>query len=230
MNSRDIITKPVVSLGLGKTIGKIRYPILDPLKQEIICFIVDTEKWFLEPKILLFPLVRGMGNEIITVEDESALASISDLLTIQKQLNENVQIIGHKVISESSKIIGYIEEFSFNPFTGSIETYKIKDKDYSISRQEVVCIGKEFVVVKEGVLSSGGGIFNLTVSNEGSINSIFEERQVQFILGKRLSRNLESGGGFLIAQEGEIIDEDIIQRAKSEMKFTELVMSINLEL
>lgn len=230
MNSRDIITRPVVSLSLGETIGKIRYPILDPLKQQVIGFVVDTEKWFLEPRILLFSLVRGMGNEIVTVENESSLTLISDLLIIQKQLNENVQIIGHKVISESGKVVGYIEEFSFNHLTGSIETYKIKDKDYSVNSQEIICIGKEFVVVKEIVVSRFAGVSNLISVPENNVNSIFERRQIQFILGKKLSRNLEAEGGSLIAQEGEIIDEDIIEKAKSESKFTELVMSIEADI
>jgi hypothetical protein len=69
---------------------------------------------------------------------------------------------------------------------------------------------------------------NSTVE-EGSfnLNSIFERRQMDFALGKRLLRRIESDEGVVIAREGEVVSRDLIQRAKKQGKFTELVMSLD---
>lgn len=225
MNSKDIMAKPVVAIRLGKIIGKIRCPIIDAQKQEVIGFIVDDEKWFLETKVILFPLIRGMGKDVVTVEDDSALMSVTNLKkAIQKQLEENIQLFGYKVITETGRLLGYIEEFSFNPRTGKIDAYQIKDNLNFISSQEVISIGKELIIVKESASSIIRPISH--TGDEINLNSIFERRQMEFVLGKRLSRNLETDSGYLIAQEGETISEEIIRRAKEEGKFTELVMSI----
>lgn len=62
-----------------------------------------------------------------------------------------------------------------------------------------------------------------------SLSEIFERRQVKYMLGKTVSRDLESDDGALIASRGDIITDDIIARAKGAGKFLELSMNIEIE-
>jgi uncharacterized protein YrrD len=231
MNSRDVMAKPVVAIRPGRIIGKVRYPIIDASKQEVIGFIIDDEKWFLETKVILLPLVRGMGKDVMTVEDEAAMMSVPNLKAIQKQLEENIQLIGHKVITETGRVLGYIEEFSFNPTSGKIDSYKVKGANSLVSCKDTISIGKELLITKEQVSS----FMELTkelpqVEDDYNLNSIFEKRQMEFVLGKRLLRRLETEDGSIIASEGHVVDEAVIRKAKRQGKFTELVMSIEPDL
>jgi hypothetical protein len=58
------------------------------------------------------------------------------------------------------------------------------------------------------------------------LNSIFERRQMEFVLGKRLGRPLESDEGYVIARTGDVVTDEVIRRSKREGKFTQLVMSV----
>jgi len=54
---------------------------------------------------------------------------------------------------------------------------------------------------------------------------LFEYRQKQYLLGKKLTKTIYSNSGSIIAQAGEIITESIIDEAKREGKMIELVMN-----
>ena len=54
---------------------------------------------------------------------------------------------------------------------------------------------------------------------------LFEEKQRQYLLGRKLSKRLENESGELIAEDGELITEDILNKAKDAGKFTELSMN-----
>lgn len=54
---------------------------------------------------------------------------------------------------------------------------------------------------------------------------LFEERQRQFLLGRKLTKQLQMASGEIIAEEGEIITEEIIEKAKSVGKYMELTMN-----
>lgn len=61
------------------------------------------------------------------------------------------------------------------------------------------------------------------------LSKIFEERQKKFLLGKKTSRSIEAPDGMVIANEGEIITEDVINKAKAHGKFMELSISVKME-
>ena len=62
-----------------------------------------------------------------------------------------------------------------------------------------------------------------------SLSAIFERRQIQFMLGKKASRDIETDDGIAIASKGQVITDDIIKKAKSAGKFLELSMNIEIE-
>ncbi len=54
---------------------------------------------------------------------------------------------------------------------------------------------------------------------------LFEERQRQYLLGRKTSKRVESDGGEVIAEEGQLITEELLDKAKAAGKFTELSMN-----
>lgn len=224
MNSKEMVEKPVIAIRTGRMVGKIRFPLIDGFRQEVIGFIVDDEKWFLETKVIPFAFIRALDGDVVTVEDELSILPLMNLKGLQKQLEENIQLIGYKVITETGKVLGFIEDFSFNSSTGKLQSYKIKDTQYLIDQQDIISLSKELMIVKESVLE----IPSVVGAEEVDLNTMFERRQIEFILGKRLLRDLKTEEDELIAQQGQIVSEEVIRRAKERNKFSELIMSVEL--
>ena len=66
-------------------------------------------------------------------------------------------------------------------------------------------------------------------SSKESLSEIFERRQIKYMLGKKVSRDIESDDGSTIINQGEVITDDVIAKAKKNGKFLELSMNIEIE-
>ncbi|MCM8773849.1 MAG: PRC-barrel domain-containing protein [Candidatus Omnitrophica bacterium] len=228
MRSKEIIGKEVVSVKEGKRLGRLRSAVIDGANQRVVGFIVDDEEWFLETKIILFYSIRGMEDELVTVDDSSSVVWVKHMDKIQPYLRENIQLINMKIISTTGKFIGKIEDFIFNNQTGKIETYIVEGKDIVIDWKDVVSLSREMLIVK-GELFNGDVRSNIVELNEVTLNSLFEKRQEKFLLGKYLIRDIRDEEGNLIVSSGELVDEALIRKIRSLGKFTELLMSVEEE-
>lgn len=56
--------------------------------------------------------------------------------------------------------------------------------------------------------------------------NIFESRQRQFVLGRRATKTIRDRNGEEIVIEGQIIDEDIVEKIAIAGKLVELTMNI----
>lgn len=59
-----------------------------------------------------------------------------------------------------------------------------------------------------------------------ALAKLFEEKQRQYMLGKRASRRIEAENGAVIIEQGDEITETVLENAKQAGKFVELSMSI----
>lgn len=228
MKSKEVLFKEVVSIKEGNSLGRIRTPVVDGARQRIIGFIVDDQQWYLETKIVLFASIRGMQQEVVTVDDDSSIVPVKTMYKIHPYLKDNVQLVGIKIFSEAGRLLGEIEDFVFNHQTGKIETYLIRDNFMSIGWKDVYSIGKGMLIVKDGLdLKEVPG--PASELNEIDLNSLFEQRQVSFLLGKCLSRDMRDDNGDVILPAGSIIDDTSIDQMKMMGKFTELLMSVEAE-
>ena len=58
-----------------------------------------------------------------------------------------------------------------------------------------------------------------------SASELFEYRQKQYLLGKKVSKNIYNSSGGIIASAGEVITDNMIETVKREGKLIELVMN-----
>ncbi|MEW6203553.1 MAG: PRC-barrel domain-containing protein [bacterium] len=62
-----------------------------------------------------------------------------------------------------------------------------------------------------------------------SLTEIFERRQIKYMLGKKVSRDIEADDGTVIIKQGDTITDNAINKAKKAGKFLELSMNIEIE-
>lgn len=63
----------------------------------------------------------------------------------------------------------------------------------------------------------------------GSMLDVFKKRQIAYLKGKKVSKDIENEAGDVIVHEGEVIDDDVIDRADGAGKFMELSMSVAVD-
>lgn len=84
--------------------------------------------------------------------------------------------------------------------------------------------GIDDVVIETDIADAAGDD-----SSKESLSEIFERRQIKYMLGKKVSRDIDADDGSTIVNQGEIISDDVIAKAKQSGKFLELSMNIEIE-
>jgi len=59
-----------------------------------------------------------------------------------------------------------------------------------------------------------------------SLSEIFERRQIKYMLGKKVLKDIYDDSGDIIIAKDDVVTDDIVQKAKSARKFLELSMNI----
>ncbi len=63
----------------------------------------------------------------------------------------------------------------------------------------------------------------------GSMLDVFKKRQIAYLSGKKVSKDIEGDDGSVVIKEGEVIDDEVISRADAAGKFMELSMSVQVD-
>jgi hypothetical protein len=64
-----------------------------------------------------------------------------------------------------------------------------------------------------------------TENNKSEAAKLFEERQREYLLGRKVSKRIETASGEIIAEEGELITEELLDKTRETGKFNELSMN-----
>jgi hypothetical protein len=64
------------------------------------------------------------------------------------------------------------------------------------------------------------------ISAGGDGLKIFEDRQRQYLIGKKIIRSIFLDNGELLAQEGETVTMELLERVRTKDKFIELTASV----
>lgn len=93
----------------------------------------------------------------------------------------------------------------------------------------------ESAVPEKSVVASEESVTEPVKSEDGNATAekqepsqaakLFEERQRQYLLGRKASKRIETETGEVVAEEGETITEELLDKAREAGKFTELSMN-----
>ena len=67
--------------------------------------------------------------------------------------------------------------------------------------------------------------FSQEEPEEDKKNEAFEQKQMEFLTGKIVLKDIVGNGGILIAKTGSLINADMIKAAKEQGKLIELIMN-----
>jgi len=151
-----------MSLRSGRRLSSILEPIIDPNKLTITGFYAEDRASGLD-KILLVEDIREFGELGIIVDSEEDLVDSSDLVRLETVLNMNYEIIGKKLVSQSGKKLGYVEDYAIDDLTYKVEKIygrptalkTLSTNDYVIGRRQIASVSPDEITVKDATSKSG---------------------------------------------------------------------------
>lgn len=149
--STDILGLPVISIMEGKELGNVKSLVINPNGGIVTALVRDEVKWYLEAKLLPFSAITGIGEYAVTIEDSSAVASISTAPEFEKLLAADIKVIGTKILTKSGRIHGKVTEILIDD-AGQITACEIEDvagQPSEISAQRILTYGKDVLIIKE---------------------------------------------------------------------------------
>ena len=252
-SSQQILGLPVLSIEEGKQIGEIKKLILNPKQGTVDFLLVEDQVSYLGLKAIPFEMVQGIGEFALTVANSSSLLPVTEYNGAIDLIEKNLRIPGLKVLSKKGRMVGSINEYFVDDNTGTIIGCQLipvnSDKPAGIiPRELILTYGSDFLVVEEGVEDGlitefpeemvsydpqrAGATASATIPEVPAADQQFdalkhfEEQQRQYLLGKKVSMRIVSDRGEVIAEEGETITNEIIERAKKADRYIQLTLNV----
>ncbi len=231
----DVLDLSVICIDEGMEYGKVRELIIDPEDGKVVYLIIDDGEWYLGAKLLTFEDILGIGRDAVTTQTADNIKGIREDDEVLELVKKGIRIIGSKVYTQSGEYVGLIDEYYIDEDDGTIIKCQLEGGDV-ISSSSVITYGKTVLVVEDdiqkGILDSDDKriepytLTELQDKKSKPFSNIFEEKQRQFLLGKRATKDIRDKTGIEIVSAGQIIDEGIIEKVDAAGKLVELTMNI----
>ncbi len=252
-SSQQILGLPVLSIGEGKQIGKVKHLVLNPQLGQVDFLLVEDETWYLGLKAMAYKAVQGIGEFALTVLSSSSLSSVAECAGLVDLLKDNLCLPGLKVLSNKGRLAGYVSEYFIHGNTGVIMGCQLAPANNEkpigiIPKKSILTYGRDFLVVEEGVEEKlvaelqEENVFNNEADVQETVDTApavptgekqpaealkhFEEQQRQYLLGRKVTMRIVADNGEVVAEENETITDKTIERAKATDRYIQLTMNI----
>lgn len=155
--SKKILGLPVFSIKEGQKLGQVKELVIDHDNKSISGLIIQSKGIFREDRVIPYGKIKNIGQEAIIVETHTSLERKTNLPQIVEAINNPIEIIGTKILTEGGISLGRVCEYYFQSETGEISNLEIggnlvegffKGQTF-LPISEVVIIGKDAIITKD---------------------------------------------------------------------------------
>ncbi len=149
---------PIISVSEGQQIGTVRGLIINPKSMEVAALLVDQKGFFKEQRVIPYTKVKSVGDHAITVDRINNAEKVINLPEIVSLLKDKVALINTKVITETGKVLGVVEEFYIEPKTGKVISLEVANNFLTglfkgrarLDQNDLVTMGKDVIIATAG--------------------------------------------------------------------------------
>lgn len=148
VRSSELLGTPVITVDEGLEAGKVIGFLVNTAVGEIAALAIGVPGRFEAPKAVPFPLILGIGENAVMIENMSSLADFSSLPDLMALGRSDSELRGIKAMTRSGKQLGIVADFGFDPSTGKIVSYDINNGDArsQLSAEFVITIGANALI------------------------------------------------------------------------------------
>lgn len=167
--SRKFLSLPIVSLSEGQHIGYVKNLVIDSESKSLAALVIDPKGFFKDQRIIPYAKVVSVGDDAITIDKGAYVEKSTSLPEILTLIKEKLTIIGTRVITQSGKTLGIVEEYYVDSATGKIEQIEISGGKIEgffngkavLDAEYITTIGQDVIVTQKGCEN------NLVVADKG---------------------------------------------------------------
>jgi uncharacterized protein YrrD len=158
--AKSLSNLPVLSLGLGNTLGISSAIIIDPETGKLLGILLRSKYFWQTSKVIAFSDIYKINSEIILVKDDQSLTNLESIVRIKKVVDQKIYILGSQVMTESGQKLGKTENFVINADLGILAKIYVEgflNKDYFkgtrvIPANKIISIERKKIVVTDDAL------------------------------------------------------------------------------
>ncbi len=248
--TKDLVGLPVFAVAEGDFVTQVYSTVVDPAEGKIEYLLLEGDQWYMEKKCIAFSEITAIGANALTTEKAANVKQVTQVEKAVKLISQETNILNTGIMTRDGRLLGTVSEFFFDEATGAIAGFELLPPESAepagiIPAAQVITIGKKYLVVKENAdtsLEKEPG--KLTPSSNAAAPAapakaqeaapaqnkdpleVFGEKQRQYLIGKKVSKTIIDANGNIVASEGTIITEEIINRAVRVDKYVELTMQV----
>lgn len=226
----DLIGKPVVSFDSGERFETVRDIIFDDLNNMILGFVVDEGGWFSGARVLPLKRVQTLGTDTVIVPNKQSVILADTEPAFQKILARDNKLIGTKIVTTDGRDLGTLVDLYFDEKTGAIEGYEASGGLFAdaytgrafIPAVQTLKIGQDVAFVPPEIADR--------MAEQATHNNVLDVtvRTVEQTSGQRVNQVVRTDEGLIIAAPGQIVTEQVINRARTYHKEEELMDAVGM--
>ncbi|MTI81559.1 MAG: photosystem reaction center subunit H [Firmicutes bacterium] len=248
--SKEIISLPVLSIAEVAYLGVVKDLLINPGNGTVDFVVVEQENSF-ESKLVPFDHVVGIGEDALTVKSQNTIIPFSSSGEAVELQEKNVKVINAKVMTEKGTIVGRINEIMVDEETGRIVGCQWvpsveQEQGGYIPTSHVITLGREMIIVdkdfKEFITDEVSPEDSSVLENQAEQDEddqieqitentsedplkFFEGKQKEYLIGRKVTATITTDDGEIIAEEGDIVTPETIERATEADKYIDLTMN-----
>ncbi|AFM00860.1 MULTISPECIES: PRC-barrel domain-containing protein [Desulfitobacterium] len=246
--SAEIKGLRIISISEGTQVGTVKDVILNPLKGSLDFFVVDQPSDYFGAKVISYADIVGLGEFALTVPNPGVIQSVAGNNDAQELIKQNVEVIGTKVLTKKGTLIGEVKEILIDEETGKIVQCLFADnngEEHQVAGEQIITYGKELLIIEGGPGEVKVEVVKEPVSvgnegeqvpqevtahveeavaeqqNEGTEFNLFEQRQLQYFVGKAVVQDVVLDNGEILPA-GEPMTEETIRQITTRNKLMEI--------
>lgn len=140
----------VASLHQQARVGSVSQILIDQETAKIIGFIVFTG-WFKEKRVVVFDDVAAIDGRALVINDIDNLVSIDEVVRAKKAYKNGYQLIGLKVITQTKKNLGRVNDYAISMTYGIVMQIMVKAllQMRIIPRSKIIKLSKKEIIVDD---------------------------------------------------------------------------------
>ena len=122
---KDLLDRAVLSFETGRRLARVRDLVTTTQQNQVAALLVEEGRLFSAPTVIPWNAIKSVGPDAIIVPNGKALMKASSLPEIQKMLRNEKVITGTRVLTESGRYLGTIQDIFVDEQSGAIVGYEV---------------------------------------------------------------------------------------------------------
>jgi uncharacterized protein YrrD len=250
----DLVGKPIITFDSGRRLARVQDLLVDPERNQVLALLIDAGAVFTSAKVIPFGHIKSIGENAVIVPKRDVVYNVSRIPELKKVFDGRT-IKGMRVYSENGDRLGSVGDMILDDHSGEVLYYEVsggaigdamKGKR-TIVPSEILNMGALVLYVSAATAtrleSQQGGVSgaleqarqrvtqisdqSADAANQqlGRLGQQARQQQRTYLVGRTALRTVNGADGQPMVREGEVITEDVVERAEQEGRLPALLMA-----